>query len=594
MKYTDDLIEEVIRKNDLVELIGESVHLKRSGSNYTGLCPFHNEKTPSFHVSGAKQLYYCFGCHAGGNAVTFLMDYHNYTFPEALEFLAQRAGVDLPKEELSKAQKEASERRTTLLTLYKKAAAFYYYRLGTEIGVNGRDYLKKRGLSDETIRKFGLGYADRFGNSLYRYVRSKGFEDDELLKDSGLFRFDEKEGVTDSFWNRVMFPIQDPRGRVIGFGGRVLGDGKPKYLNSPETDIFNKRRNLYALNYARSSRRSYLILSEGYMDVISMHQAGFDNAVASLGTALTREQAMLMRRFTDEVRLLYDSDGAGTTAALRAIPILREAGLSVKVTNLRPYKDPDELLNREGAKVLEERLEAALNGFLFETDQLSLSYKRGDPGEWTAFQHECAKRLLSVFPEELERDNYLKAVCGRYGFPLDGMEKLIAGLARSGIVHEEKKDVPDRPRFREKDQTQKNAGSETEELFLKFLAAYPGSEVLTKGLVEPEDFRDPLCRQIYEYFLSGEKEGEARLIASFPEAEDERRAAGILQGAGMLYEENERGRAFTDIILKMLKNSNDSLLKDSDISDIAVFQKYIEKKRKIEEIERGRIFDPCV
>jgi DNA primase len=594
MKYTDDLIEEVIRRNDLVELIGESVRLKRSGSNYTGLCPFHSEKTPSFHVSGAKQLYYCFGCHAGGNAITFMMDYHNYTFPEALDYLAQRAGVDLPKEELSKAQKEASERRTTLLSLYKKAASFYYYRLGTDVGVNGRNYLKRRGLSDETIKKFGLGYADRFGNSLYRYVRSKGFEDDELLKESGLFRFDEKEGVSDSFWNRVMFPIQDPRGRVIGFGGRVLGDGKPKYLNSPETEIFNKRRNLYALNYARSSRRPYLILSEGYMDVISMHQAGFDNAVASLGTALTREQAMLMKRFTDEVRLLYDSDGAGTAAAQRAIPILRDAGLSVKVTDLRPYKDPDELLNSEGAEALEERLEAALNGFLFETDQLSLSYKRGDPGEWTAFQHECAKRLLTVFPEELERDNYLQAVCGRYGFPPESMEKLIAGLARSGIAYQEKRETPVRPALKEKGKAQKADGSMTEELFLKFLAAYPGSAALTKGLVEPEDFQDPLLRKIYEFFLSGEQEGEARLIASFPEAEDERRAAGILQGAGMLYDENERGRAFTDIILKMLKHSNDSLLKDSDISDIAVFQKYIEKKRKIEEIERGRIFDPVV
>ena len=356
MRYSDDIIEEVRMKNDIVDVVSQYVKLNKRGSTYFGLCPFHNEKTPSFSVTPAKQMYYCFGCGAGGNVFNFVMEYENYTFGEALKHLADRAGVQLPKIEYSGEAKKKAERRAALLEINKLAAGYFYYQLRRESGRQAHEYLTGRGLSEETIRKFGLGYSDKYSDDLYKYLKSKNYSD-ELLRDSGLFNVDERRGMYDKFWNRVIFPIMDVNNRVIGFGGRVMGDGKPKYLNSPETTIFDKSRNLYGLNVARTTRKNYLILCEGYMDVISMHQAGFTNAVASLGTALTSGHASLLKRYTQEVLLLYDSDDAGVRAALRAIPILREAGVSSRVVNLKPHKDPDEFIKALGAEEFEKRLD---------------------------------------------------------------------------------------------------------------------------------------------------------------------------------------------------------------------------------------------
>ncbi len=358
MYYSDEIVEEVRMKNDIVDVISDYVKLQKKGSSYFGLCPFHNEKSPSFSVSPGKQMYYCFGCGAGGNVFTFIMEYENYTFVEALKYLAQRAGVTLPEAEYSKEAKAAADLRTTLLEIQKKAAAFYYYQLRQDTGKQGMAYLKGRELSDETIHKFGLGCSPRYSGALYQYLKNKGYSDAHL-KESGLFNVDERRGMQDKFWNRVMFPIMDVNNRVIGFGGRVMGDAKPKYLNSPETKIFDKSRNLYGLNIARTSRKPYLIVCEGYMDVISMHQAGFTNAVASLGTALTSGHASLMSRYTKEVLLTYDSDEAGQKAALRGIPILKAAGIRPRVVNLAPYKDPDEFIKAEGKEAFEKRLEEA-------------------------------------------------------------------------------------------------------------------------------------------------------------------------------------------------------------------------------------------
>ena len=307
MRYSDDIIEEVRSKNDIVDVVSQYVKLTRKGSSYFGLCPFHNEKTPSFSVTPGKQMYYCFGCGAGGNVFNFIMEYENFTFGEALKYLADRAGVELPKIEYSKEVREKAKEKSELLEINKQAAQYYYYQLRTEKGAAGYQYLSGRGLTDETMRSFGLGYSDKFSDGLYRYLKSKGYKDDRL-RESGLFNVDERHGMYDKFWNRVIFPIMDVNNRVIGFGGRVMGDGKPKYLNSPETKIFDKSRNLYGLNVARKTRKNYIILCEGYMDVISMHQAGFTNAVASLGTALTSGHASLLKRYTQEVLLLYDSD----------------------------------------------------------------------------------------------------------------------------------------------------------------------------------------------------------------------------------------------------------------------------------------------
>ena len=262
MRYSDDIIEEVRTKNDIVDVISQYVKLQRKGSSYFGLCPFHNEKSPSFSVSPGKQMYYCFGCGAGGNVFTFVMEYENFTFVEAMQYLAERASVELPKVDYSKEAKEAADKKAALLEINKLAAQYFYYQLRRQNGQKAWKYLVERGLTEETMKKFGLGYSDKYSDDLYKYLKGKGYKD-EVLRDSGLFNVDERRGMYDKFWNRVIFPIMDVNSRVIGFGGRVMGDGKPKYLNSPETKIFDKSRNLYGLNAARTTRRKYLIVCVG-------------------------------------------------------------------------------------------------------------------------------------------------------------------------------------------------------------------------------------------------------------------------------------------------------------------------------------------
>lgn len=440
MRYSDDIIEEVRMKNDIVDVISQYVKLTRKGSSYFGLCPFHNEKTPSFSVTPAKQMYYCFGCGAGGNVFNFIMEYENFTFGEALKYLADRSGVELPKIEYSKEAKEKAERKAALLEINKQAAQYFYYQLRREGGKRAYQYLSGRGLSDETIRKFGLGYSDKYSDDLYRFLKAKNYSD-ELLRESGLFQVDERHGMYDKFWNRVIFPIMDVNNRVIGFGGRVMGDGKPKYLNSPETKIFDKSRNLYGLNAARTTRKNYLILCEGYMDVISMHQAGFTNAVASLGTALTSGHASLLKRYTKEVLLLYDSDEAGIRAALRGIPILREAGVNSRVVNLKPCKDPDEFIKNMGAEAFEERLSQAMDSFMFRVSVAESEYPMEEPQGQNRFFEQCAAMLLEL-NDELERNLYIEALVRKYrsfyGISSGDLKKRVSSLAMRGTRAEQR------------------------------------------------------------------------------------------------------------------------------------------------------------
>lgn len=309
MYYPEEIVEEVRTRSDIVDIISSYTKLQKKGSTYFGLCPFHNEKTPSFSVTPHKQMYYCFGCGVGGNVFTFLMQYENYTFSEAMEHLADRAGITLPKMEESPEQKKEADLRTQLMAVNNEAGKYFYYQMKQAKGKRAHDYLTERGLTEETIRRFGLGYSNMYSDDLYQYLKKKGYSD-AILKESGLVKIGEKGGH-DLFWNRVMFPIMNANGKIIAFGGRVMGDGEPKYLNSPETKIFDKSRTLYGLNYARSARKPYMLLCEGYMDVIAMHQAGFTNAVASLGTSFTLGHANLLKRYVDQAILTYDSDGAG-------------------------------------------------------------------------------------------------------------------------------------------------------------------------------------------------------------------------------------------------------------------------------------------
>ena len=519
MRYSDDVIEEVRTKNDIVDVVSQYVKLTRKGSSYFGLCPFHNEKTPSFSVTPAKQMYYCFGCGAGGNVFNFIMEYENYTFGEALSHLAQRAGVELPKIEYSREAKEKAERKALLLEINKKAAQYFYYQLRREGGKAAYQYLTGRGLSEETIKKFGLGYSDKYSDDLYKYMKAKGYSD-ELLRESGLFNADERRGMYDKFWNRVIFPIMDVNNRVIGFGGRVMGDGKPKYLNSPETKIFDKSRNLYGLNVARTTRKNYLILCEGYMDVISMHQAGFTNAVASLGTALTSGHASLLKRYTEEVLLLYDSDEAGIRAALRAIPILREAGVNAKVVNLKPYKDPDEFIKNMGAEAFEERLLNASDSFLFRVHTGEAEADMETPQGQNRFFEECARMLLEL-SDELERNLYIEAIVKdyrRYGISSEDLRKRVNTLAMKGTRAEQRVQPKSTGHDTKK---RESAGDKAQKLMLTWLVTYPGIFEEAEKYLSPSDFVVPLYRQVAEMLFAQRKEGEvnpARLLNVFTDS----------------------------------------------------------------------------
>lgn len=525
MYYPEELIEEVRTRNDIVEVISGYVRLQKKGSNYFGLCPFHNEKSPSFSVSPGKQMYYCFGCGAGGNVITFLMEYENQTFPEAVRTLAQRAGIALPEADDSKEARQADSRRAKLLEINKEAAKYFYYQLRTERGSVGMEYLRKRELSDETMNHFGLGYANKYSNDLIQYLKSKGYSED-LIRDAGLCNVDEKHGMYDKFWNRVMFPIQDINHRVIGFGGRVMGDGKPKYLNSPETEIFDKSRNLYGLNFARTSRKGNVILCEGYMDVIAMHQAGFTQAVASLGTAFTSGQASLLRRYANEILLSYDSDGAGVNAALRAIGILKEAGMTGRVINLEPYKDPDEFIKALGGEEFQKRLDHAENSFFFELRQLQKNYDLSDPEQKTAFHREIARKLCT-FSEEVERENYIEAVAQKYHISFENLRRLVGTYAaQTGLAQ---------PVIRPKSGVQKkNTAAEgiknSQKLLLTWLVEQPQLYRQISKYISPKDFTEGLYEKVADRLFEELEQGNinpASIISMFEEEEDQREAASL-------------------------------------------------------------------
>ena len=587
MYYPEELIEEVRTRNDIVEVISGYVRLQKKGSNYFGLCPFHNEKSPSFSVSPGKQMYYCFGCGAGGNVITFLMEYENQTFPEAVRTLAQRAGIALPEADDSKEARQADSRRAKLLEINKEAAKYFYYQLRTERGSVGMEYLRKRELSDETMNHFGLGYANKYSNDLIQYLKSKGYSED-LIRDAGLCNVDEKHGMYDKFWNRVMFPIQDINHRVIGFGGRVMGDGKPKYLNSPETEIFDKSRNLYGLNFARTSRKGNVILCEGYMDVIAMHQAGFTQAVASLGTAFTSGQASLLRRYANEILLSYDSDGAGVNAALRAIGILKEAGMTGRVINLEPYKDPDEFIKALGGEEFQKRLDHAENSFFFELRQLQKNYDLSDPEQKTAFHREIARKLCT-FSEEVERENYIEAVAQKYHISFENLRRLVGTYAaQTGLAQ---------PVIRPKSGVQKkNTAAEgiknSQKLLLTWLVEQPQLYRQISKYISPKDFTEGLYEKVADRLFEELEQGNinlASIISMFEEEEDQREAASLFHTRLERLESTaEQEKALHDIVCAVKRNSYE---RDSAQlgTDVAALNRVIAGKKQLEELAKTHI-----
>lgn len=587
MYYPDEVVEEVRTRNDIIDVVGSYISLKGSGASHKGLCPFHNERTPSFSVSQNKQLYHCFGCGASGNVFTFIMEYENYTFVEALKHLADRVGMALPEEEQTPEQKKTRSLRTRILDINKEAATYYYYLLRTDQGAHGLGYLTDRGLSEETIKKFGLGYSDRGGKGLYKYLKKKGYED-AILKESGLFSFKDTD-VYDRFWNRAMFPIMDVNNRVIGFGGRVMGEGEPKYLNSPETKVFDKSRNLYGLNLARTSRQSSIIICEGYMDVIALHQAGIGNTVASLGTAFTSQQANLLKRYTSKVLLCYDSDPAGVKAALKAIEILREIGINTKVIDLTPYNDPDDAIKGEGVEGFEKRIENAQNAFLFEIEKLEKNFDLTDPASKTEFLKVAARKLL-IFTESIERNNYIETIARKYQIDFDDLRKLVNdyGNKLGGVSDRTSKVRTDQQR-----NNKKNADDglvKSQKVLITWLIDNPMLFASIGEILGSEDFSTDLYVKVtellFEQYKYEKKLTPAKIINQFETKEEQNEVASLFTSEikGDMNKQ-EMQKAFRDMVIKIKSNSLEKQMNKATLeNDAGKLQELIVKMSGLQNL----------
>ncbi len=581
MYYSDEIIEEVRGRSDILSVVGSYVQLKKRGSTYFGLCPFHNEKSPSFAVSSQKQMYYCFGCGAGGNVFTFMMEYENMSFPEAINALADRAGISLPQEEYTPQERKSADLKRALLDIHRDAAKYYYMSLYSPQGARGLKYFTERGLLETTIKSFGLGFAQSTSAGLYQYLKNKNYTD-EQLKESGLVRFSER-GVKDVFWNRVMFPIMDMNNRVIAFGGRVMGDGEPKYLNSQETKIFDKSRNLYGIHAAKKSRQDYFLICEGYMDVIALHQAGFTNAVAALGTAFTINHASLIKRYVNRVVLTFDSDGAGIKAALRALPLLSEAGLEVKVLDMKPYKDPDEFIKNLGADAYKERIDGARNGFLFEMGCMKADYDLSDPSQKTAFYDQIARRLLS-FSDELERTNYMEAVCREYGIDFMEMKRKVNTLG-SRLEPAKREYIP--PKKTQKKSTTEDGTHKAERLLLTWITEEPAVFKKISDLISENDFSAPLYQRVAKKIFEQAREGSVnpgQILNSFINDQEEYKEAAALFQMHLPQELSgrDKSRAFTEALTRVMR---DSLERRAASADIGELQNIINAMNELQKLQ---------
>lgn len=576
MLYDTSIIDQVRRENDIVEVVSAYVKIQKRGGYYMGLCPFHSERSPSFSVSPGKQIFHCFGCGAGGDVFSFIEQYENLSFSEALKLLADRAGVALPAPSQTGEEKRARDRKMALLEINKQAATYFYRQLFLPSGKRALEYFLNRGLTPKDITRFGLGYSNKTPQDLYQFLRAQGYGDD-LLKDSGLVLI-ESRGARDRFFNRVMFPIIDSNARVVGFGGRVMGEGQPKYINSPETPVFDKSRNLYGLNFAKTARKDYMLLCEGYMDVIALQKAGFINSAASLGTAFTPNHARLLSRYVKKVVLTYDSDGAGVAAAKRAMPILKQEGISARVLSLSPHKDPDEFLKNLGAGELEERIEKAQNAFLWEIDILKRDFSLEDPEERTRYYREIARRLADI-PERLERENYLQAVCRQIMIDSSAMTRLVDALGRDYGVQQ-----PPQPRERG---AKKQKGDRPEEMLLTWMMERPEAFSKIQEWIGPEDFEEGLYQEVAKKVFARLEQGTCRvtdIMDDYLEDENTRRnIAKILNTSlGTDINEDEKKKAVSEIIIKLKQAALDR--KSRRASGIAQLQEIIKEQARLRKL----------
>lgn len=532
MAIPEQFLDDLVARCEISDIVSDYLPLTRKGDKQWGLCPFHSEKTPSFSVSTDRQAYYCFGCHKGGGVISFIMEMENLSFPDAVRFLAKRAGMEVPETGVSGAFRERRER---LLTLNRETARFFHEQLSTTTGQPGQDYLKKRGLSQGTIRRFGLGYAPANGGNLISAMTAKGYEKSDLL-DAGLVGRSSDGRIYDRFRHRVMFPIIDLRGEVIGFGGRVLDDGTPKYLNSPDTMIFNKSRNLFALNFARKTKQGRIVLTEGYMDTISLHQAGFDCAVASLGTAFTQEHAQLLSRYTKEVVIAYDGDGAGVAAAQRAIPMLERTGMKVKVLRMKGAKDPDEYIKNFGREAFARLLEQSENHVEYRLEMIRMNYDLTDDVQKVEYVRQAAM-LIATLDSPVEREVYGNRCAETAGISRETaaqeIKHALGQRQRNAKKQLERKNLTPaaqlQPRQRELRYENLRAGL-AEEGILRLVLLEP--ELLSKIRLTVDDFTVPFLGKAF--FLLKKRWEEGRnvslsVLAGELTAQEMNRLAGILQ-----------------------------------------------------------------
>lgn len=584
MPLPDRFLDELLARTDIVDLVSETVRLTKKGNSYWGCCPFHSEKTPSFHVVPDRQMYKCFGCGKGGGAINYVMELENLPFRDAVAVLAQRVGMQVP--EFGGSSAGMRERRDKILEMNRQAARTFHRWLNGPEGSEGLDYLRRRGLSRATLTNFGLGFAPNRWDGLITELSAQGYDKRDLL-DAGLAVSNKDGRIYDRFRNRVMFPIIDVRGNVIGFGGRVMDNATPKYLNSPDTLVYNKSRNVFALNRAKTSKAGRVILTEGYMDTIALHQAGFDSAVASLGTALTEEHGQLLARYFKEAVIAYDGDGAGVAAAQRAIPLLEKAGLKVKVLRMQGAKDPDEFIKAYGREAFARLLDQSENQVDYRLAQLRKKFDLNDDGQKVAFLQEAA-RLISALHSAVEREIYGGHAAQAAGVTPEAMQlevqRALNGRLRKAKKQQERRDLTPvsqlQPRARGL-RYENIRSARAEEGLLRLLMLDPGLAGQMGGITG-EEFSSPLLGRAFDCLSSRAREGLSTQLAALAGVFTGEEMDHLAQVAAQPESVANSGRAIQDYISlirgeKLLREGEeDSLL-------LAVQKKYQQKKAYMEE-----------
>ena len=586
MRYPRELIEEIRMHNDIVEIVSQYVPLKQKGSSYFGLCPFHHEKTPSFSVNSEKQFYYCFGCGASGNVYGFLMEMEHCDFPEAVKVLAERANIPLPQPQMTGQALALEKQRSRLFQMHKEAGRFYYDILQSKEGEAARAYLERRQLHPNIARKFGIGYAPERRHALYDFLREKGYSTEDILH-SGLVLADKDAGgYHDRFRGRVMFPIFDAQGRVVGFGGRILGKGEPKYLNSPETVLFSKSRNLYGLNFAKAARKKELILVEGYMDMISIYQAGFPNVVASLGTAFNREHAMTLKKYAQDVILLYDSDEAGTNAALRAIPVLVGSGFRVRVTQVPDGKDPDEFIKQNGAVEFSKLLVNAVHYISFQIACIRRNYRLDLPEHRVRFTTEAAQTLAKL-DSEIEREVYIAEVSRMTGVEESAIQSEIRKLRRREeemFRQEAERRQVQRKRLYDGGKKEEKGLLDAQKSLVYYSACHRHVYDVLRETLKQEDFPTAVYAQAFhavgEVWETAGNVFPAELISFFEDSEAQRAITEVFAAQPPEEEGVDLEKAVNESVKIIKRASIDR--QTAQVTTIEEIQHLVEEKRKLD------------